>query len=106
MPRDFEYVFGHKNPQGFFESENWILENVAKIRHLPTIIVQGRYDVVCPMVSAWDLHRAFPEADFEIVQNAGHSMTEEGIAAKLVEYTDRYSLQEKSGLILSQVIIE
>ena len=54
------------------------------------VIVQGRYDVVCPMVSAWELHRAFPEADFEIVQDAGHSMTEEGIAAKLVEYTDKF----------------
>ena len=85
---------------GFFESENWILENVDKIRHLPTVIVQGRYDVVCPMVSAWDLHKAFPEADFEIVQDAGHSMTEEGIAAKLVEYTDKFSLLEKSNLIL------
>ena len=62
-----------------------------KIRHIPTVIVQGRYDVVCPMVSAWELHRAFPEADFEIVQDAGHSMTEKGIAAKLVEYTDKFS---------------
>ena len=85
---------------GFFESENWILENVDKIRHLPTVIVQGRYDVVCPMVSAWDLHKAFPEADFEIVQDAGHSMREEGITAKLVEYTDRFSVLEKSNLIL------
>ena len=64
------------------------------------MIIQGRYDVVCPMVSAWDLHLAFPEADFEIVQDAGHSMTEEGIAAKLVEYTDRSSVLEKSRLIL------
>jgi len=75
---------------GFFKSENWLLENVDKILHIPTVIVQGRYDVVCPMVSAWELHRAFPEADFEIVQDAGHSMTEKGIAAKLVEYTDKF----------------
>jgi proline iminopeptidase len=76
---------------GFFDTDEWLLENVAKIRHIPTVIVQGRYDVVCPMVSAWELHRAFPEADFEIVQDAGHSMTEKGIAAKLVEYTDKFS---------------
>ena len=76
---------------GFFENENWILDNVKKIRHLPIVIIQGRYDVVCPMVSAWELHRALPEADFEVVQDAGHSMTEEGISAKLVEYTDKYS---------------
>ena len=77
--------------KGFFETEEWILENVDKIRHIPTVIVQGRYDVVCPMQSAWELHKALPEADFKIVQDAGHSMTEKGIAAKLVEYTDKYS---------------
>ena len=77
--------------RGFFDTDEWLLENVYKIRHIPTVIVQGRYDVVCPMISAWELHRAFPEADFEIVQDAGHSMTEKGIAAKLVEYTDKFS---------------
>ena len=76
---------------GFFEKESWILDNVDKIRHLPTVIIQGRYDVVCPMVSAWELHRELPKANFEIVQDAGHSMTEEGIASKLVEYTDKFS---------------
>ena len=77
--------------RGFFDTDEWLLENVDRIRHIPTVIVQGRYDVVCPMISAWELHRAFPEADFEIVQDAGHSMTEKGIAAKLVEYTDKFS---------------
>ena len=76
--------------RGFFDTDEWLLENVDKIRHIPTVIVQGRYDVVCPMISAWELHQAFPEADFEIVQNAGHSMTEEGIVAKLVENTDKF----------------
>ena len=76
---------------GFFEKESWILDNVYKIRHLPIVIVQGRYDVVCPMISAWELHRSLPAADFELVQDAGHSMTEEGIATKLVEYTDKFS---------------
>ncbi len=76
---------------GFLDTDEWLLENVDKIRHIPTVIVQGRYDVVCPMVSAWDLHRKFPEADFYVVQDAGHSMTEDGIAKKLVEYTDKYS---------------
>ncbi len=76
---------------GFLDTDEWLLENVDKIRHIPTVIVQGRYDVVCPMVSAWDLHCKFPEADFYVVQDAGHSMTEDGIAKKLVEYTDKYS---------------
>ena len=77
--------------RGFFDTDEWLLENVDKIRHIPAVIVQGRYDVVCPMVSAWELHRVFPEADFEIVPDAGHSITEEGIASKLVEYTDKFS---------------
>ena len=76
---------------GFFDTDEWLLENMDKIRHIPTVIVQGRYDVVCPMISAWDLHRKFPEADFHVVQDAGHSMTEEGIAKKLVEITDKFS---------------
>ena len=77
--------------KGFFEKETWILDNIDKIRKIPSVIVQGRYDVVCPMVSAWDLHRAWPEADFHIIQDAGHSMTEPGIRKKLIEYTDLYS---------------
>ena len=76
---------------GFFDTDEWILENINQIRHIPTVIVQGRYDVVCPMISAWDLHRKFPEADFHVVQDAGHSMTEGGITSKLVENTDKYS---------------
>jgi proline iminopeptidase len=76
---------------GFFNSDEWILENIEKIKHIPTVIIQGRYDIVCPMTSAWELHRKFPEADFHIIQDAGHSMTEEGIAKKLVEYSNKYS---------------
>jgi len=77
--------------RGFFEADEWLLENVEKIKHIPTVIVQGRYDVVCPMISAWELHRKFPEADFHVVQDAGHSITEKGIASKLIEYTDSFS---------------
>ncbi len=74
----------------FFPSENYLIENVEKIRHIPTVIVQGRYDVVCPATSAWDLHRAFPEAEFIIVKDAGHSVSEPGIASALVEATDKF----------------
>ena len=76
---------------GFFDTDNWIIENIEKIKHIPTDIVQGRYDVVCPMVSAWELHRAFPEADLHIIQDSGHSMTEDGIRSKLIELSDKYS---------------
>ncbi|MBB6189170.1 prolyl aminopeptidase [Rhodanobacter sp. MP7CTX1] len=76
---------------GFFEHDDQLLRNVDRIRAIPTVIVQGRYDVVCPMRSAWDLHRAWPEADLRIVQDAGHSAFEPGIMHELLEATDRFS---------------
>ena len=75
---------------GFFEHDDPLLRNVGRIRDIPTVIVQGRYDVVCPMRSAWDLHRAWPEADLHIVQDAGHSAFEPGIMHELLEATDRF----------------
>jgi proline iminopeptidase len=79
----------------FFDSENYLLENVDKIRHIPTAIVQGRYDVVCPMTSAWDLHKAFPEAELIIVPDAGHSVSEKGISAALVEVMEKFKQSEQ-----------
>ena len=75
---------------GFFEHDDQLLRNVDRIRKIPAVIVQGRYDVVCPMRSAWDLHRAWPEADLRIVQDAGHSAFEPGNISELVEATDRF----------------
>lgn len=75
----------------FFESDNWILENIQTIRNIPCVIVQGRYDVPCPIRSAWDLHRAWPEADFHIIPDAGHAATEPGILDQLIRATDRFS---------------
>lgn len=77
--------------RGFFQTDDWLIENVQRIRHIPGVIVQGRYDVVCPMRSAWDLHRAWPEADFRVVSDAGHAASESGILAQLIEATDRFS---------------
>jgi proline iminopeptidase len=74
----------------FFETDNHLIENVGRIRHIPCVIVQGRYDVVCPAESAWELHRAWPEAELIIVADAGHSITEPGIVSALVEATDRF----------------
>jgi proline iminopeptidase len=74
----------------FFPSENYLLENVDKIRHIPTVIVQGRYDVVCPAVSAWELHEAFPESELHIIPDAGHSISEKGITAALVDAMDSF----------------
>jgi proline iminopeptidase len=76
---------------GFLDAPDQILRDVGRIRKIPGVIVQGRYDVVCPMVSAWDLHRAWPEADFRLVPDAGHSAFEPGITHELISATDRFS---------------
>jgi proline iminopeptidase len=76
---------------GFFEVDDLLLRNIDRIRHIPGVIVQGRYDVVCPMKSAWDLHRAWPEAQLIVVGDAGHSMSECGISSALVEAGDRFA---------------
>jgi proline iminopeptidase len=76
---------------GFFDTDNQLLENVDKIRHIPAVIVQGRYDVVCPMQSAWELHRAWPQAKFCIVPDAGHSAFEAGITHELVTATNSFA---------------
>jgi proline iminopeptidase len=75
---------------GFFESENQLLQGVDLIRHIPAVIVQGRYDVVCPMRSAWDLHRAWPEAELIVNTYAGHSMFDPENAASLKAACDRF----------------
>jgi proline iminopeptidase len=77
--------------KGFFRSDSQLLEDVHRIRHIPAVIVQGRYDVVCPARSAWDLHKAWPEADLRIVPEAGHSAFEPGITSELVSATDRFA---------------
>lgn len=74
--------------KGFFRNDNQLIEDVPKIRHIPAYIIQGRYDVVCPMDSAWALHRAWPEAKLVVVADAGHSAFEPGILAELVAATD------------------
>jgi proline iminopeptidase len=82
------HYFIHK---GFFETEDQLLRHCDRISHLPIVIVQGRYDVVCPMVSAWELHQALPQAELIVIPDAGHSMTEPGIRSALIEATDRFA---------------
>lgn len=78
--------------RGFLEPDDQLLQNCDRIRHLPIVIVQGRYDVVCPMTSAWDLHKALPDAELVVVPDAGHSMMEPGICSALIEASDRFAL--------------
>jgi proline iminopeptidase len=79
----------------FFPDENYLLDNADKIRDIPTVIVQGRYDVVCPMASAWALHRALPRAEFIVVPDSGHSVSEPGTTSALVEAMDKFKLRSK-----------
>lgn len=76
---------------GFFEADDQLLRDAAKLKNIPAVIVQGRYDIVCPLRSAWDLHRAWPEADLRIVGDAGHSALEPGITHELILATDRFA---------------
>jgi len=74
--------------RGFFPEENFLLNNIGAIAHIPGWIVQGRFDVVTPLESAWKLKTAWPKAKFEIVWDAGHASTEPGVIDGLVRATD------------------
>ena len=79
--------------RGFFESDDQLLAGAGKLRGLPCVIIQGRYDVVTPVETAWALRKAWPEAYFEIVPDAGHTATEPGITDALIRATDRFAMR-------------
>lgn len=83
-------IEAHYFRTGILTPEDKLLRDVDRIRHIPAVIVQGRYDIVCPIVTADELHRAWPEADYRIVHDAGHSAMEPGIRAALVQATERF----------------
>ena len=70
-----------------FLKPNQILRDAYKLKNIPGVIVHGRYDIVCPLENAWDLHHAWPEARLEIVPDAGHSASEPGIVHALIQAT-------------------
>ena len=74
----------------FLSDDEQLLRDVEKVKHLPCVIVQGRYDMVCPAVSAWDLHRAWPGSRLAIVPASGHSADEPGIVSALVDATEEW----------------
>jgi len=74
-----------------FLTDNQLIREVDRIRHIPAVIIQGRYDMVCPMESAWELHEAWPEAEFKVIADAGHAASEAGISTALIEATDRFA---------------
>jgi len=81
-----------------FLEENQLLNNASLLKHIPSIIVQGRYDVVCPMASAWELHKALPLSELNIIPDAGHSAMEPSIVDALVKATDKMIGRLKSSL--------
>jgi proline iminopeptidase len=87
----FARIETHYFVHGAWLEEGQLLRDIGRIRVIPTVIVQGRYDAATPMRSAWDLHRAWPEADFHIVPDAGHAFDEPGILTHLLDATDRFA---------------
>ena len=77
--------------RGFFDRDDYLLANAERLRGIPMAIVHGRYDVVTPLANAWDLKSACPHADLKIVADAGHAMTEPGIAHELIAATRRFA---------------
>jgi proline iminopeptidase len=88
-------IEAHYFSHDIFLPENSLLGNIGKLRNTPAVIVQGRYDAVCPIVTADDLHRAWPEARYITVPDAGHSAWEPGICAELVKATERFKMLER-----------
>ncbi|GAB6967773.1 prolyl aminopeptidase [Komagataeibacter kakiaceti JCM 25156] len=84
----FSRIENHYFVHAGWLEEGQLIRDVDRIRHIPAVIVQGRYDVATPMRTAWDLHRAWPEAAFQVIDVAGHAMTEPGIQTALLDATD------------------
>ena len=84
----FARIECHYFINNIFLEKNYILKNINKIKNIPVSIVQGRYDIVCPMRSAWDLKKSMPSFKLYVIDNAGHSMKEIGITNKLIELTN------------------
>ena len=76
--------------KGFFTEDNQLLNNIDTIRNIPATIVHGRYDLVCPIESAWELHKVWPEAHFHVIPDAGHSLSEKGITEELMLALEKF----------------
>ena len=83
-------IEAHYFRNNLFQPETRLLDDIQRVRQIPAVIVQGRYDVVCPILTADSLHRAWPEAAYHIVPDAGHSVMEPGIRTALVQATEQF----------------
>ncbi|KAF2127955.1 proline iminopeptidase [Dothidotthia symphoricarpi CBS 119687] len=96
---DGAYLLAHARIEAhYFMNKAWMedgdllkKENIDKIRHIPATIVQGRYDVVCPPITAWELHKAWPESQLHWIDDAGHSAIEPKTYQKLIETCSKYA---------------
>lgn len=107
LHQDPAFINSHEDPQfalsfariechyfvnaGFFEVDDQLLRDAGRLRDIPGVIAHGRYDVVCPLQNAWDLHQAWPQAQLEIAPSAGHSAFEAELTDILVRATDRFA---------------
>lgn len=89
----FARIENHYFTHAGFMQENQLLDNAHLLKDIPGVIIQGRYDCCTPAKTAWDLHKAWPQAEFHIVPDAGHAFNEPGILKLLLEATDRYARQ-------------
>jgi proline iminopeptidase len=87
----FARIENHYFVHDAFLEPGQLIRDVHLVRHIPGVIVQGRYDLATPMRTAWELHRAWPEAEFHIVPDAGHAYDEPGTLHRLIEATDRFA---------------
>jgi proline iminopeptidase len=88
--------------RGFLDVDGQILRDVGEIRDIPGVIVQGRYDMVCPPVSAWRLHRQWPASELRLVGDAGHALSEPGITAELISATDSFRERRQASRTLAR----
>jgi proline iminopeptidase len=86
----FARIENHYFSHGGWIDEGQLIRDAGKLKGIPGVIVHGRYDMACPTTTAWDLHRAWPEAEFHIVEGAGHAYSEPGILPLLIAATDRF----------------
>jgi proline iminopeptidase len=98
-PEDYKPKFlsrrleAHYMRHGAFMAEDQLIQQIDRIRHLPAVIVQGRYDIICPPATAYRLHQAWPEARLDLVLDAGHAAIEPGIAHALIKATEQFKRQ-------------
>lgn len=87
----FARIENHYFVHGGWLEEGQLIRDADRLRGIPAVIVQGRYDIACPVRTAWDLHRAWPEAEFHLVEGNGHAFSQPGILHHLIMATDRFA---------------